>query len=71
MLFENYTGASLHANGRRLSVSSGGKASSLSYGFLLHRVVCLSVVFFLTITHFEENRNSKFVTGFPKCASQG
>lgn len=55
-------------NGRELTVPSGGKASSLSYLPHLGRVVCL--LFFSVLLYFEENCESKIITGFPKYVSE-
>lgn len=64
-MFGNYIRAGLHAAAGELSVSSGGKVSTLSYllVFFIRRS-------FLTLLHFEENCYLKFVTSFPKCASE-
>ena len=69
---ENSIYACLCIAGRELTVSSGGKARTLSYLLHLGRVVCFLVCCsFLTLLHFEENCDSKIiVTGFPKCASE-
>lgn len=55
-------------NGRELTVPSGGKTSSLSYLPHLGRVVCL--LFFSTLLYFEENCDSKVISGFPKSVSE-
>lgn len=56
------------ANGRELTMPSAGKTSSLSYLPHLGRVVCL--LFFPTLLYFEENCDSKLITGFPKYISE-
>lgn len=62
----------LYVAGRELTVSSGGKARTLSYLLHVGRVVCFLVCCsFLSLLHFEENCDSKImVTNFPKCASE-